>query len=93
MPYDLFRLNPGSDWEDPEKMDEHKECHFYLEGTYQFLLRNEYVTGNFFVPLLFKAEPRTVTSYPVQDSSFPWKVWSGTISRGATLGVGGVPQA
>jgi len=88
MPYELCRLNPGSDFEDPEKMDEHKICHFFLEGQYQFLLRNEYVNGFFFVPLLFKADSRCTTSYPVQDTVDPWQTWRGTIWRGATLHTG-----
>lgn len=88
MPYDLVRLNPESGFADPAKMDEHKECHFYLQGTYQFLLRKEYVTGTVFVPLLFNAESRTVASYPVQDTTEPWKVWHGVVMKGATLRTG-----
>lgn len=88
MPYDLVLLNPDSDFADPAKMDEHKECHFHILGTYQFLLRGEYVTGSVFVPLLFSAESRTIVSYPVQDTTEPWKVWHGVVMRGATLQTG-----
>jgi hypothetical protein len=95
MPYDFVRLNPDSNFEDPEKMDEHKICFFFLEGTYQFLLRGEYVTGKLFVPLFFKADPRMTESRPVQTSSEPWRVARAEFTRGANLqtGKGGMTVA
>ncbi len=74
---------------DPEEMDSHKERHFYLEGCYQFLLRGEFVTNACFVPLLFKTKERTITSYPVQETTEPWKIWRVMLGSGATLTVGG----
>jgi hypothetical protein len=88
MPYDWTRINPDGGCDDPEKMDEHKVCFFYLEGTYQFQLRDEYVTAEFFVPLHFEAATRTITSRPVQTSSAPWTIPSTQLGGGATLKVG-----
>jgi hypothetical protein len=88
MQYDLVRLNPDLNHEDPEKMDEHKICFYFLEGKYQFLLRSEYVTGNVFVPLSFKADTRMTESRPVQTSSDPWRVARASLTRGADLKIG-----
>lgn len=88
MPYQLCQTAPEV-FNDPERMDEHKECFFYLDGTYQFVLRGEYVPVTLFVPLLFKAKERTARSYPVQDSIQPWKVWRDVMGSGATLAAGG----
>lgn len=88
MPYDFVRLNPDSNFEDPEKMDEHKVCFFFIDGSYQFMLRNEYVTGKSFVPLFFKADTRMTTSRPVQASSEPWRVPRTEVNRGADLKTG-----
>jgi hypothetical protein len=88
MPYDFVRLNPDSNFEDPEKMDEHKICFFFLEGTYQFMLRGEYVTGKVFVPLFFKADTRMTTSRPVQTSTERWRVARAELSSGANLQTG-----
>ena len=92
MPYQMCKNYPD-DFSDPEKMDEHRECHFFLDGKYQFLLRDEYVTSEVFVPLLFKADSRTIKSYPVQDSHEPWKVWRGVLGSGAVLSVNSKGQS
>ncbi len=89
MPYQLCKMSDDF-MKDPEEMDSHKECHFYLEGSYQFMLRNEYVTTSFFVPLLFKAHERKIKSYSVQDTVEPWHVWRGQLMSGGTLQVGGI---
>ena len=88
MPYQKCKTLPDL-FKDPEEMATHKECHFYLKGSYQFVLRNEFVTTAIFVPLLFKAKERAINSYPVQDSPEPWKVWNDVLCSGATLKVGG----
>jgi hypothetical protein len=87
MPYEQCKTLPNV-FKDPEQMDTHKECYFYLDGAYQFLLRGEYVPSTLFVPLLYKAAGRAISSYSVQDSIQPWKVWGEVISSGATLRVG-----
>jgi len=84
MPYQMSKNYPD-DFADPEKMDEHKECHFHLDGRYQFVLRNEFVANELFVPLLFKSDSRTIKSYPVQDIHEPWKIWRGVLGSGADL--------
>jgi hypothetical protein len=47
---------------------------FFLEGSYQFLLRGEYVTTELFVPMRYGYKSREVASLPVQTSSEPWDV-------------------
>jgi hypothetical protein len=91
MHYQMCKRYP-EDFNDPEDMDTHKECHFYLRGGYKFLLRGEYVPNEYFVPLLFKAAERRIVSYPVQDTKAPWKVWEASLMSGATLRVGGQPK-
>jgi hypothetical protein len=47
---------------------------FFLEGTYQFVLRGEYVTTDILVPLKYNFKDRVITSLPAQGSREPWEV-------------------
>jgi hypothetical protein len=60
--------------ENPDAVVPKNELRFYLEGTYQFILRGEYVASGFFVPLIYSYTERTVKSLPIQESSEPWNV-------------------
>jgi hypothetical protein len=74
----------------PEDMEATKVCHFYLEGTYQFFLRGEFVEAKFFVPLFFKVAGRCITSLPVQTTTDPWHPWRHTMSSGVVMHFGPV---
>ncbi|MGI8978578.1 MAG: hypothetical protein ACR2FY_05095 [Pirellulaceae bacterium] len=58
---------------------------FFLEGTYQFLLRGEYVTTEIFVPLRYSYKNRTIASFPSQISREPWEVTPTILFRGVQL--------
>jgi hypothetical protein len=69
----------------PEDMETTKVCHFYLEGTYKFLLRGEFIECKLFVPLFFKVAERRITSLPVQATTDPWRVWEYTMVTGCVM--------
>jgi hypothetical protein len=69
----------------PEEMETTKVCHFYLEGTYKFLMRGQFIEGKIFVPLFFKAAERSITSLPVQATTDPWRPWRYTNSSGFVM--------
>jgi hypothetical protein len=74
----------------PEDMETTKVCHFYLQGTYKFLLRGEFIEGQFFVPLFFKVSERAISSLPVQVTTDPWHPWSYTMRAGIVMQSGRV---
>jgi hypothetical protein len=74
----------------PEDMETTKVCHFYLEGTYKFLMRGEFIEGKLFVPLFFNVAERCVTSLPVQATTDPWRRWSYTMGSGFVMQSGRV---
>jgi len=69
----------------PEDMETTKVCHFYLEGTYKFLMRGEFIEGELFVPLFFKVAERCITSLPVQATTDPWRRWRYTMGSGFVM--------
>jgi hypothetical protein len=50
---------------------ENHELSAYFQGTYQFVLRGEYVTVEILVPLKYMFKDRIIVSLPVQDSPEP----------------------
>jgi hypothetical protein len=68
------QTSPPVPAERPDSCFPETHVSFYLEGTYQFLLRGEYVTAEFFVPLRYSFEERRVQSRPCQHSSEGWDV-------------------
>jgi hypothetical protein len=77
----------------PEDMETTKVCHFYLEGTYKYLMRGEFIEGSFFVPLFFKVAERSITSLPIQETSDPWRPWRYTTGPGFTMQSGPLKPA
>ncbi len=57
---------------DPDNVFPPHHLLFFLKGTYQFILRGEYVTVEILVPLQYIFKDRLLTSLPVQDSVEPW---------------------
>ena len=47
---------------------------YFVAGTYQFALWNEYITRTFVVPLLPDAEKRTIASEPIRESPKPKRI-------------------
>jgi hypothetical protein len=74
----------------PEDMETTKVCHFYLQGTYKYLMRGEFIEGKFFVPLFFKVAERCITSLPVQATTDPWRPWQYTMGSGFAIQSGPV---
>jgi len=74
----------------PEEMETTKMCHFYLEGTYKFLMRGEFIESKLFVPLFFKVAERCIKSLPVQPTTGPWRPWRYTMSSGFVMQCGPV---
>jgi hypothetical protein len=72
----------------PEDMETTKVCHFYLEGTYKFLMRGEFIESKVFVPLFFKVAERRIRSLPVQATAEPWRCFCWMMGSGATLQAG-----
>ena len=46
----------------------------FINGTYQFTVRNEYLTHPFFVPLVGDKDKRTITAEPVQEPPAPKRI-------------------
>jgi hypothetical protein len=89
MPYSPGPM--GSEFfANPADMEATKVCHFYLEGTYKFLMRGEFIEGKLFLPLFFKVTARRITSLPVQASTDPWRVWRYTLVSGFAMHAGGI---
>jgi hypothetical protein len=66
---------PMTQVEDPDAiLPQDHRLWWFPEGTYQFLLRGEYVTTDLFVPLRYSFRARTVTSLPCQASSEGWEL-------------------
>ncbi len=61
--------------EDPDAfLPQDRRVWWYLEGSYQFLLRGEYVTNELFVPLRYSFRDRAVTSLPCESSAEGWEI-------------------
>jgi hypothetical protein len=60
--------------EDPDSCFPENHISFFLAGTYQFQLRGEFATNEFFVPLKYSFKERKVRSLPCQTSSDSWDV-------------------
>jgi len=59
---------------DPDTAFPENHLMFFLEGSYQFVLRGEYVTVEILLPLKYKFKDRVIASLPVQVSREPWNV-------------------
>jgi hypothetical protein len=76
----LISDSPGSPPRRAENPDEILQMlpqnlvHFFLEGTYQFVLRGEYITADVFVPLRYNFKDRITTSLPCRSSRESWNV-------------------
>jgi len=67
--------SPEGPWRpapDPDSALPPNRLTFFIEGTYQFVLRGEYVTTEILVPLKFNFKERLITSLPAQASREPW---------------------
>ncbi len=47
---------------------------YFIDGTYQFSLWNEYITRTFVVPLTADTEKRTIGSEPIRESPEPKRI-------------------
>jgi hypothetical protein len=66
---------PSRPVEDPDSIlpqDHRLWC--YMEGTYQYVLRGEYITAVVFVPLRYSFRNRTITSLPCEASCEAWEL-------------------
>jgi hypothetical protein len=59
---------------DPDALPETNQLHWFLQGSYQFLLRGEYVTTEILVPLRYKFKDRKVTSLRCESSAEAWEL-------------------
>ncbi len=66
--------SPPRPAEDPDAIMPEDLIHFFIEGSYQFLLRGEYVTADVFVPLRYSWRNRVITTLPGQPSREGWRV-------------------
>jgi hypothetical protein len=66
--------SPPRPREDPDAIIPPDLINFFVEGTYQFLLRGEYVTAGIFVPLRYSWRSREITTLPGQTSPEGWRV-------------------
>jgi hypothetical protein len=73
MLYDTID-SPPRPCEDPDAIIPPDLLNFFVEGTYQFLLRGEYVTADIFVPLRYSWRKREITTLPGQTSPEGWRV-------------------
>jgi hypothetical protein len=73
MLYDTPESSPRP-CEDPDAIIPLDLIHFFIEGSYQFLLRGEYLTADIFVPLRYSWRRREITTLPVQPSRDGWTV-------------------
>jgi hypothetical protein len=87
MPYSRGPMGIES-FGDPEVMQTTKVCHFYLEGSYKFLMRGEFIEAKLFVPLFFKVADRSIGSLPVQGTTERWRRWTYALSPGFVLQCG-----
>jgi hypothetical protein len=73
MLYDTPNSTPRP-CEDPDAILPQDLIQFFMEGSYQFLLRGEYVTADLFVPLRYSWRRREITTLPAQASRGGWRV-------------------
>jgi hypothetical protein len=73
MLYDTPESSPQP-CEDPDAILPQDLIQFFIEGSYQFLLRGEYVSVEIFVPLRYSWRSREITTLPAQPSRDGWRV-------------------
>jgi hypothetical protein len=60
-----------------------------LQGSYQFVLRGEYVTSEIVVPLRYKFKDKKISSLPCESSAEKWHLTPAQIFPGVQLKVPG----
>jgi hypothetical protein len=60
--------------EDPDSLPETNSLQWFLQGSFQFLLRGEYVTNELLVPLRYKFKDRKINSLPCESSVEAWRL-------------------
>ncbi|GAA4440301.1 hypothetical protein [Bremerella cremea] len=69
----------------PDDVNMGNKLNWYFEGTYQFVLRGEFITADFFVPLRYSFDRRVVTSLPCQSTAERWELFPLMIFPNVTL--------
>lgn len=67
---------------DPDSLPETNDLRWFLHGSFQFLLRGEYVTSEILVPLRYKFKDRKITSLPCEPSAEKWHLAPANIFPG-----------
>jgi hypothetical protein len=67
---------------DPDSLAETNALRWFLHGSFQFLLRGEYVTNEILVPLRYKFKDRKIASLPCESSAEKWHLAPANIFPG-----------
>lgn len=59
---------------DIDELHEENLITFFIEGTYQFVLRDEFVVATFFVPFRYQFKDRVISSLPPEENRENWTV-------------------